>query len=278
MITIAVIRDQIRQIVDPLIIKLRQEIYGPGNTFGQYIADSKIPPTIPRTTPDTTGSAAITGSGKVNFLPLWTNDHALGSSLLYQASGTVIASGMRFTGLSTQSTGTSVGLDSSNNLVKLTSVTGAGGGSVPQRFGWYIDQDPDIGVNGPVYFFNTSIDVLEYDLFFKGVPSTPFVFRVEMTDNYNPTYNGVGVVWWNLLAANGNSGAQDTTIAAGTVNSRVVHSPQITPLSRNNGSQSIGQGITPSGNYGVWMRLYVVSGGLSTGVTISMLLRSNGSI
>jgi len=277
MITIAVIRDQIRQIVDPLIIKLRQEIYGPGNTFGQYIADSKIPPTIPRTTPDTTGTAAITGSGKVNFIPLWTGDHTLGNSQLFQASGTIIASGMRFTGLSTQSTGTSVGLDTNNNLVKLTTVAG-GISSVPQRFGWYIDQDPDIGVNGPIYFFNTDIDVLEYNIFFKGTPQTPFVFRVEMTDNYNPTYNGVGVVWWNLLAANGNSGAQDTTIAAGTVTQRIVLSPEITPLSRNSGAQAIGQGIAPSGAYGIWMRLYVVSGGLSTGVTMSMLLRSNGSV
>lgn len=278
MITISTIREQIRTIIDPIIIKLRQELYGPGNTFGQYIADNKIPPNIPRTG---TGGTAIIGSGVVGYIPKFKGLQTLDTSVLQQTasgiivtSGVLVTSGIRITG-AVNSTGTSLGLDTNNNLVKITSAAGIS--SVPQRFGWYLE-DFSIGVNGPVYYFNTAFDLLEYDLFFKSAPQSTFTFRVEMTDNYNPAFGGVGVVWWNVLAANGNSGASDTSIAAGTVATRVPISPEITPLSRSLTSQPIGSGLVPSGDYGIYLRLNVISSALSDGVTISMLLRSRGGV
>jgi hypothetical protein len=42
---IALIRDQVRSTVDPVIMKLRQELYGTDITFGRYISDDKISPT-----------------------------------------------------------------------------------------------------------------------------------------------------------------------------------------------------------------------------------------
>lgn len=279
-ITITEIRNQIRQVVDPLILKFRQELYGDGVTFGQYISDSKIPPNIPRTG---SGGNAIVGSGTANRIAKFTDVQTIGDSLLLQnatgvilSSGILQASGIQLTGLATLASGTSIGIDGNNKLIKLT--TAAGISSVPQRFGWYIDQDIDPGVNGPVYYFNTSFDLLEYNVHFKGVPATPFVFRVEMTDNYNPAFVGITPVWFNILAANGNSGAGDSTVAAGESTARFDLTPEITPLSRSSSSQVVGQGITPSGAYGIHVRLYIVSGALATGATISLLLRSNGSI
>lgn len=43
---IGVIREQIRSLVDPLLIRLRQDLYGSGITYGKYLSTSTLPPSV----------------------------------------------------------------------------------------------------------------------------------------------------------------------------------------------------------------------------------------
>src|SRR5687767_255838 len=44
--TDAKIREQVRLLVDPLLMRLREELYGSGITFGKYLQTSVLPPPV----------------------------------------------------------------------------------------------------------------------------------------------------------------------------------------------------------------------------------------
>lgn len=59
----ALIREQVRLIVDPLVLRLRSELYGEaGGYYGPYIAADKIPPSIVTSAAEQAVSLAADGS------------------------------------------------------------------------------------------------------------------------------------------------------------------------------------------------------------------------
>jgi len=87
---VSIIRSEIRTLVDPLLIKFRQELYGSGITYGNQIREALIPKQeveLP--------SGTVFGGGTENRLAVWTDTQTLGTSpLKTYASGVVLEEGV----------------------------------------------------------------------------------------------------------------------------------------------------------------------------------------
>lgn len=97
MSNIAIIREQVRMIVDPLIIRLRQELYGDGVTYANHIREGALPPTVVLM-PD--GESGENSGGFIRGIDIYSGGVKIGDDqqeLVFVGATSVVSSGIRTT-------------------------------------------------------------------------------------------------------------------------------------------------------------------------------------
>lgn len=165
--------------------------------------------------------------------------------------------------------------------LSLTTIKNSVKQDIYHTVGWSVDEAPSSGQYGPVHFVNYPFEFLELNAYTTTPTSSTVRIAVEWTDGYNPYINGSSVIWNRIVGEyqTGTGGAYvyvptDLTVSAGSYTGRATQfnqSDNQKPRSRTGPNPE--DTVTPSGQYGVWIRMVILEGSSATNLTVQCLFK-----